>query len=88
MTKRARDVLHRALELPESDRARLARRILESLDEKDDEEELDPDFAKELERRLSEEPPPGARWPTVDEVLDRLRRELKLPRVTKRRRGA
>ena len=89
MTKATRNLLERALELPAAERERLARRILESVDD-EDESDLDPAFVKELERRLADEPKPRERWSTVDEVLSRLRRELKLParRVTRRRRGA
>jgi hypothetical protein len=48
---------------------------------RDDEgDELDPDLGKDLERRLADEPAPGERWPTVDEVLAQVRRELGLPR--------
>ena len=89
MTKIARELLGRALELSDAERARLARRLLESLDEEESGPgELDPVLARELERRLADEPAPGERWPTIGEVLGRLRRELKLPRAAKRRRGS
>lgn len=89
MTKPTRELLERALELPRPERERLARKLLESVDEEDQGDELDPAFVKELERRLADKPAPGQRWPTVDEVLSRLRRELKLPaRRTSKRRGA
>ena len=88
MTRSARDLLDQALELPTAERERLARKLLASLDE--DEDDLDPAFVKELERRLLDEPARGERWPTVNKVLARLRRDLKLParRTRKRCRGA
>ena len=86
MTKPIRALLDQALALPAATREQFVRKLLESLDE-ESESAFDPAFAKELERRLADKPVAGERWPSVDEVLGRLRRELKLPaaRTTKRR---
>jgi hypothetical protein len=86
MTKAARDLLNKALELPRADRERMAKRLLASVDEEET-GELDPELVRELERRLADEPPLGEHWPTMDEVLSRLRRELKLPPRRAKRRG-
>ncbi len=91
MTKRGRDLLEKALELPMSERARLAQELLDSLDEAHAGElELDPTFRSELERRATEEPPPGERWPTAAEVVKRIKGDLERPvrKPKKRERGA
>lgn len=87
MTKAARELLNKALELPRADRERMAKRLLASVDEEEDTDELDPELVKELEKRLADEPAPGERWPTVHEVISRARRELKLPARRSKRRG-
>ena len=89
MTTKARELLERALQLSPRERRRLAQDLLESIDDSEEETsvELDPVFVKELERRLVDEPPKGERWPTVHEVIDRLRRDLELGPVRARKRA-
>ena len=50
MTKTASTVLEQALGLPEEDRAELAARLLESLDD-GDREDIDAAWAREIDRR-------------------------------------
>ena len=91
MSKRGRDLLERALELPMSERARLAQELLDSLDDKHAGKlEVDPEYRPELERRASEEPAHGERWPTAAEVVARIRGDLDEParKPKKRERGA
>ena len=55
MTDATRDLLKRALELPEKERAALVRELTASLEgagESSDEVDVDPEFAAELERRI------------------------------------
>lgn len=51
-TETADAVLERALSLPERDRAEIAARLLESLDERDS-ECVDEEWAREIERRCA-----------------------------------
>ena len=90
MSKRGRDLLERALELPMSERARLAQELLDSLDDEHAGElEIDPEYRSELERRASEEPARCERWPTAAEVVARIKGDLdKPPPKKKRGRGA
>jgi putative addiction module component (TIGR02574 family) len=71
MTKTARDLLKKALELSEGDRVRLAQTLLESVGE-DDDHELSDDWRAELERRVMDEPQPGKPWATADQLLAKL----------------
>lgn len=61
------------LELPRADRARLAERLLASLDEEADSERM---WYDEAERRLSELRSGGVREVSVEEVFRRLDRRL------------
>lgn len=53
MTRDATALLNDALRLPENDRAELAARLLESLDEADSDEGIDEAWAQEIERRCA-----------------------------------
>jgi putative addiction module component (TIGR02574 family) len=92
MTKAGRDVRKRALELPPTDRVKLAHDLLESVDDGelegvDDMAELSDAWKAEIERRLADEPQPGKPWPSGEEVIARLRALEKKP-SRKRRRGS
>lgn len=95
MTKAAREVLKQALKLPDGDRVRLARTLLESVDlgdDADEEHELPPEWRAELERRVADDDP--ASWVSGDEVFRKLREAERWDegkgkaRPAKRRRGA
>jgi putative addiction module component (TIGR02574 family) len=53
MKPSAKDILDRALEMPESDRAAIAERLLASLDAKPD-PDVEEAWQQEIQRRLSE----------------------------------
>ncbi len=53
MKASAKDILDRALEMPESDRAAIAERLIESLDAKPD-RNVEEAWQQEIQRRLSE----------------------------------
>ena len=57
---------------------KLANEILDSVGDEagDDDAELSPEWREEIERRLQDEPKPGKPWPSGEEVVARLRREL------------
>lgn len=78
MTCEGHDLLERALKLSSAERMKLAHEILDSV--RDEAEAEDPtltaEWQDELERRLEDEPKPGKPWPTGEEVVARLRREL------------
>lgn len=79
MTREGHDLLERALKLSPADRLKLAHEILDSVGddaEAEDDAELSPEWREEIERRLQDEPKPGKPWPTGEEVVARLRREL------------
>jgi putative addiction module component (TIGR02574 family) len=77
MTREGHDLLERALKLSPAERMKLATEILDSVgDEAEDDAELSPEWREEIERRLQDEPKPGKPWPTGEEVIARLRREL------------
>lgn len=93
MRKAARELLHKALELSEAERVRLARTLLESVEDGSDEAGLSPDWRAELERRLADEPTAEKPWETGEQLLARLERAQKRSdaaraRASKRRRGA
>lgn len=78
MTRSGRELLERALKLPQAERARLAHEILDSLDEEHQGElEIDPEYLVELEKRALDEPKPGEKWPTAREVVAEIRRDRK-----------
>lgn len=79
MTRDGHDLLERALKLPPAERIRLANELLDSLGdeaEAGDGADLSAEWRQEIERRLQDEPEPGHPWPTGEEVVARLRREL------------
>lgn len=79
MTREGHDLLERALKLSPADRMRLAHEILDSVGdeaEAEDDADLGPEWREEIERRLQDEPKPGKPWPSGEEVIARLRREL------------
>jgi hypothetical protein len=87
MTKAARDLLKRALELAPKERAKLAQELLGSLEEDGDDsdlEALDPAFVarlrKDAEAFLSGKAPPGI---PADEALDQLEKRLAAPPVSR-----
>jgi len=53
MGRRTEQLLHEALQLPESERAEVATRLIESLD-REKEEEVDAAWAAEIERRCAD----------------------------------
>ena len=93
MTKAARELLKKALDLPEADRVRLARTLLESVSdasvrtERSDEHELSPEWRAELERRLAEEPTPGKPWVTGEQLIGELKRAQKRDDAARARGG-
>jgi len=77
MTRVTRELLERALTLSPAERMKLAHETLDSVgDEAEEDAELSPEWREEFERRLRDEPEPGERWPSGEEVVARLRREL------------
>lgn len=87
MTRSGRDLLERALKLPAEERVRLAHEILESVDEgRRRPVKLSRVWREEIERRLAEEPAPGSRWSSGEEIVARLRAELGKKRGRKKRR--
>lgn len=79
MADTTRSLLEQALRLPEKERRALVRELRASFEDDDmddDEIEVDPAFAAELERRAAQPPPPGG-WPTGKEVLDEVRARLR-----------
>jgi putative addiction module component (TIGR02574 family) len=78
MTREGHDLLERALKLSPAERMKLANEILDSVGDEagDDDAELSPEWREEIERRLQDEPKPGEPWPSGEEVVARLRREL------------
>jgi putative addiction module component (TIGR02574 family) len=92
MTRSGREILERALKLAPAERLKIAHEIIESVpvddDLEDDGAELSAEWRGEIERRLAEEPAPGNPWPTGEEVMARLRGELKKGRARKKRRGS
>lgn len=78
MTREGHDLLERALKLSPAERMKLAHEILDSVgdDAEVEDAELSPEWREEIERRLQDEPKPGKPWPTGEEVVARLRREL------------
>lgn len=78
MTREGHELLERALKLSPAERMKLAHEILDSVGhaEAEDEAESSPEWREEIERRLQEEPKSEKPWPTGEEVIARLRREL------------
>lgn len=77
MTREGHDLLERALKLSPADRMKLAHEILDSVgDETEEDADVSPEWREEIERRLQDEPKPGKPWPTGEDVIARLRREL------------
>ena len=79
MTREGHDLLERALKLSPAERMKLAHEILDSVGDDghaSDDGELSPEWREEIDRRLQDEPKPGKPWPSGDEVIARLRREL------------
>ncbi len=75
MTRSGRDLLERALKLPQSERATLAHEILDSLDDEHEGDlEIDAEYLRELERRALDEPKSGEKWLTAQEVVAEIRR--------------
>jgi len=82
MTQATRDLLERALKLSLAERMQLAHEILESVGDEPEAEDctdLSPEWREEIERRLQDEPEPGKPWPSGEDVIARLRRELGEP---------
>jgi hypothetical protein len=77
MTQETRDLLERALKLPEEDRARLAEVLLGSLGNEADDDAGDPAveraWAVELGRRVRRALETGERGRSADEILTELR---------------
>ena len=86
MIKATRELFKRALELPEGQRLRLARTLLESVDLGDDEAEpeLSPEWRAELERRIADADDPE-KWISGDELLAKLQRAQKRDEAKARR---
>lgn len=79
MTREGHDLLERALKLSPAERMKLAHELLDSVGdeaEPDADADLSPEWREELERRLQDEPEPGKPWPSGEDVVARLRREL------------
>jgi len=76
MTQRTRALLDRALKLPPDERAQLATELWDSLEAEDD-SELSPQWAAEIDRRLERLASGKAKGRPADEVLAEIRRELK-----------
>ena len=70
------ELLSKALELPEHDRAELARRLLESLDEAPDNDILDDAWLAEIERRCAAVDAGEAVTYDWNEVRQRIEREI------------
>jgi putative addiction module component (TIGR02574 family) len=72
MTKAARELLKQALKLPDEERVRLARTLLETVDLGDDDDhDLSPEWRAELERRISDDEPTS--WFPGGEFFAKLR---------------
>jgi putative addiction module component (TIGR02574 family) len=78
MTRAGRDLLALAMELPSAERAKLAQKLLDSLDhEQTGDIEIDPELKAEIDRRVADQPAPGERWPTADEAVELVRRSIR-----------
>lgn len=78
MTRDGQDLLERALKLSPAERMKLAHEILDSVGDEGeaDDATLTPEWRDDVERRLQDEPKQGKAWPSGEEVIARLRREL------------
>lgn len=75
VTDQATDLLKQVLSLPEHDRARIAARLLESLDD-DDREGVDEAWAREIERRCAALDSGEAVTSDWNEFRDRIERDV------------
>jgi putative addiction module component (TIGR02574 family) len=87
MTKTARDLLKKALELSEGERVRIAKTLLKSVGD-DDQHELSPEWRAELERRVADDDPKN--WIPGDKFIAELKRAQRRDEArarSKKRRG-
>ena len=80
MASTADDILHEALQLPPEERARLAHKLLLSLEEGDATHDADAEWAAELERRSQDVVSGKVKTREARQAIDEVRAQLRIRR--------